>query len=144
MTKLLLILLMLLGAGCTQQREETGQAERDYDKDPIIINFPFDPTKHYITRIDTVGRILDSNLYVTDIRYDIRTGERIEIRYSQPIDWESWGGIDTVINRSKPCRLEWEYIIRPILDTSFAPKVPLLLTPEELKKIKKTLSGATP
>ncbi len=172
----LVVISLLVWAGCFDRRPETSQAEINQityepgiwhladSSDPasdyihIVPDPPygadlyrvggslvwynpnkFNPETHYVVRIDTVGRVLDSNLYLTDIRYETSTGERMEIKHSQPIDWKSWGGVDSVISRSRPCKIEWEYVVRPILDSTIAKKKPFLGTPEELEKLREMI-----
>lgn len=129
--RVLLVVMMFGWAGCTQQEEPVDEFFQigESDKNMLIEHWKkldstkFDPTKHYITRVDTVGFeriqiIVDS--YVTEGPVSIYQGDTTQLA-------GTWHNI-------------YDSVWAPILDTSFAAKQPLLLTPEELRKIRGMLS----
>lgn len=157
MIKLLFVLLMFGWAGCTQQEEREPTTETElsdrYEYAAHGEGFlgyvtgrersKFDPTKHYIISVDTVGfeRIIGN----------------------VPIDTIHYGGMDfdcylVLIHRklanarlgtNKKCFLRDEggfevlycndSIWQPTLDTTWANKEHLLVTPEEAKKLRSLL-----
>ncbi len=71
MNKILIILLVCWGAGCTQQREEV-EVERER----------FDPAKHYIVSIDTVEATWEHSFTG---RYDTVSWDSGQIMWIDPI-----------------------------------------------------------
>ena len=123
--KVLLVLMMFGWAGCTQQEEPKISTLRgNYTGvDSIYVPKPkFDPTKHYIISVDTVGWA-ETKTYYLDTTWwwqkNCCGDDSVRGFYADPVDIMVW---------------------QPTLDTNWADRKPLLLTPEELKKIKGLLN----
>lgn len=146
----ILILLVFLGAGCAQQEEpETiieggiGKSALSYTEDGIkyvavgtewVAQPPkFDPTKHYIISVDTVG-FEKQRVVIWDSTFKAGDNAAYE-RYTRSDKYETrsyWGTTDWGIIR-------WGSSWVPTLDTTWAPKEHLLVTPEEAKKLRKLI-----
>ena len=137
--KLLLVLMMFGWAGCTQQEEVDDWSINEIiaeswrkDTTKIVIDFSvkFDPNKHYIISVDTVGWQ--------------RGLELIHEKYFEGGHWDSWLGseYDTITGSDKNKDLSyWKYDgWQPTLDTTWADKRPLLLTPQEKDDIMKLIT----
>ena len=142
MIRVLLVLMMFGWAGCTQQEEPKISTLRgNYTSvDSIYVPKPkFDPTKHYIISVDTTGfKLVDKIIWSghSDKRPDWVTGRDISHGWPIPIH-------DSITSNCNPRIIGWysyqtykDSVWVPILDSTWADRKPLLLTPEELKKIK--------
>jgi len=144
----ILILLVFLG-GCTQQKEAVEIPPSDPESkhlldfrylkgnymgvDSIYVPKPkFDSTKHYIISVDTVGWEMEYVIVGVD------TGQLIETWWwVDPPEGESNKYyVDTVPTHED--RYGW--VEKISLDTTWADKEHLLVTPEEADKLKKLIT----
>lgn len=143
MIRVLIVLSMFMWAGCTQQ-EETGQAETklsdEYEYSAEGAGFlgyvtgrektKFNPTKHYIISVETVG-------FKRKLKPALNN-------YTEWIDpkaiYVQRGYWDTTTGEGATDLMFWDFDgWQPILDITWADKEHLLVTPEEAEKLRKLM-----